>query len=92
MRSKLIKMRRQAGYTQYTIASIVGVSRSHYQQIENGVKNPSLSLAIKIKDALNYKEDDIFYNQKSPVSGRRGRPSKRYKPLSTTLYHKKEQK
>ena len=46
----------------------LGVSRSHYAQIESGDKNPSLKLSLKIKQALGYPYDDLFFNPKRPVS------------------------
>ena len=44
------------------------MSRSHYAQIESGDKNPSLKLSLKIKQALGYPYDDLFFNPKRPVS------------------------
>lgn len=68
MRKRLIGLRKGAGYTQQTFSDKLGVSRSHYAQIESGEKNPSLKLGLKIKGALNYEYDDIFFNPKRPVS------------------------
>lgn len=62
MRVKLQSLRQARGYTQQTFSDIIGISRNHYSQIETGDKNPSLKLAIKIKDGLNYHNDDIFEN------------------------------
>lgn len=67
MRVKLKKMREAAGYSQQSFADKVGISRSHYSQIETGEKEPSLKVGLKIKRALDYEKDDIFFNQKSPV-------------------------
>ena len=52
MRKKLQTLREGAGYTQQTFSERLGVSRSHYAQIESGDKNPSLKLSLKIKQAL----------------------------------------
>lgn len=68
MRKRLIGLRKGAGYTQQTFSYKLGISRSHYAQIESGEKNPSLELSLKIKGALNYEYDDIFFNPKRPVS------------------------
>ena len=54
MRKRLIGLRKGAGYTQQTFSDKLGISRSHYAQIESGEKNPSLKLSLKIKGALNY--------------------------------------
>ena len=83
MRSKLISIRRQRGYTQYTMAAALGISRTHYGQIETGAKNPALRIGIRIKQVLGYNNDDIFFNESSPKMGRRGRP-----PLKSSSPHK----
>lgn len=71
MRKKLQTLREGAGYTQQTFSERLGVSRSHYAQIESGDKNPSLKLSLKIKQALGYPYDDLFFNPKRPVSRHR---------------------
>jgi len=68
MRKKLQTLREGAGYTQQTFSERLGVSRSHYAQIESGDKNPSLKLSLKIKQALGYPYDDLFFNPKRPIS------------------------
>lgn len=60
MRTKLKALRIACGFSQYTFADALGISRSHYSQIETGDKAPSLALAIKIKSILGYASDDIF--------------------------------
>ncbi len=62
MRVKLQQLREARGYTQQTFSAVVGMSRSHYSQIETGEKQPSLQLALRIKRALDYYDDDIFDN------------------------------
>ncbi len=62
MRVKLKQLREARGYTQQTFSVVVGISRSHYSQIETGEKQPSLLLALRIKRALDYYDDDIFDN------------------------------
>lgn len=69
MRTKLVKLREMKGYTQATFSEAIGVSRSHYSQIETGEKDPSLRVSLKIKKVLDYQYDDIFFNRKRPVSG-----------------------
>jgi len=68
VRAKLQALRKAAGYTQQTFSEKVRVSRSHYSQIESGEKAPSLALSLRIKRALNYPYDDLFFNHKRPVS------------------------
>ena len=67
--SKAIREGRdRLGMSQEALAERLGVSRSHYAQIESGDKNPSLKLSLKIKQALGYPYDDLFFNPKRPVS------------------------
>lgn len=60
MRTKLKTLRKACGFSQYTFADALKISRSHYSQIETGDKTPSLTLALKIKKILGYSNDDIF--------------------------------
>ena len=62
MRTRLQQLRETYGFTQKTFSEAVGTSRSHYSQIETGEKCPSLRLAMRIKDALAYANDDLFEN------------------------------
>lgn len=62
MRTIMKQLRTQQGYTQKTFAQELGVSTSHYSQVETGDKQPSLNLSLRIKRALNYYGDDIFDN------------------------------
>ncbi|WP_027339965.1 helix-turn-helix transcriptional regulator [Halonatronum saccharophilum] len=60
MRLKLKKRRLEKGFTQKQLATKVGIHRATYSNIELGNKNPSFSVATKIKKELSTKEDDIF--------------------------------
>lgn len=60
MRVKLKRLREALGYTQQVFSVAVKTSRSHYSQVEAGNKQPSLRLAMRIKRALNYYDDDLF--------------------------------
>lgn len=62
MREKLISARKQKGLTQQEIAEMIGVSRTTYTGYEKGNYSPSLEKAVKIKEVLKYKNDDIFLN------------------------------
>lgn len=66
MRYKLKSLRIQLGLTQEYVASELSISRSAYTNIENGNKNPSLELGLKIKILFNYKSDDIFLKSNVP--------------------------
>jgi len=65
MRVKLQQLREAHGYTQQTFSNAIGISRSHYSQVETGEKQQSLKLALKIKRMLNYYDDDVFDNSTS---------------------------
>lgn len=69
MRTKLVKLREGRGYSQETFSKVVGISRSHYSQIETGDKMPSLEVALKIKRALDYPGDDIFFDHQRRATG-----------------------
>lgn len=64
MREILKQERMKKQLTQKELADKVGISRVHYTQIEKASnnKNPSLEVALKIKTALDYSNDDLFLN------------------------------
>lgn len=66
MRTKLKNKREELGFTQDELAKAVSIARTTYTNIELGLKNPSFEVAIKIKRALNYLNDDIFLNINVP--------------------------
>lgn len=66
MRVKLRELRAALGYNQTTFAQAVGISRTHYCQIESGEKDPSLKVSLRIKKQVGYNGDDIFLDRKCP--------------------------
>lgn len=60
---KLKKIRIKNGFTCYDMAIKLGISKPFYWQIENGKRNLSYKMAIKIASIFNMKPDDIFYNE-----------------------------
>lgn len=62
MRIILREQRKKVNMTQKDIANKVGISRSEYTNIEVGVRNPSFTLSLKLKDILGYRDDDLFKN------------------------------
>lgn len=46
--------------SQLEIAEILGISRTFYNQIENGTRNPSLSLAIDISKLFKIPVEVLF--------------------------------
>ncbi|MDK2811080.1 MAG: putative transcriptional regulator [Petroclostridium sp.] len=65
MRKKLKEIRIKRNLTQKELAELAKIDRVTYTNIELGNKNPSLSVARKIKDALQYEGDDIFFENNS---------------------------
>lgn len=60
MRNKLIEIRKKKGFTQEEMADKLNIARTTYTGYENGNFSPSLEIALKIKQILKYKNDDIF--------------------------------
>jgi len=63
MKSKIEQIRRDKKLTHEQIARAVGISRSFYTQIENGNRNPSLEVAIKLAQELDCKVEEIFFSK-----------------------------
>lgn len=63
MRHLLIEKRKKKKITQSKFAEMLGISRSTYSAYELGTIDPPLKVATKIKEILNYKNDDIFLNE-----------------------------
>lgn len=57
---KLKQLRVKEGLTIYDIASMIGISPSHYSLIENKKRNLTYDMAIKIAKVFHKKPDDIF--------------------------------
>lgn len=60
MRYLLIKKRKIKKLTQQEMADKLNISRSTYCAYETGKIDPPLKIATKIKEILNYKNDNIF--------------------------------
>lgn len=69
MRAKLRALRQERNLTIEETAKLLHCSRSHYSQVEYGDKNPSLKLALRIKQLFDYKDDDIFLSSYAPEKG-----------------------
>lgn len=62
MRNNLRRCRENKKMTQREVANILGISRSAYTNIERGIRNPSFTLSLRLKEVMGYKGDDIFEN------------------------------
>lgn len=60
MRVNMVNRRKELSLTQEEVANKSGIARTTYTNIELGDKNPSLAVALRLKKALNVKNDDIF--------------------------------
>ena len=63
-REWLIKKRLDRKLTQQQIADDVEIDRSFYNQIENGVRNPSVETAKKIANCLDF-DWAVFFEEKN---------------------------
>ena len=62
MRRNLKAARKAKKMTQLEVADAVHIERSYYTKIERGNRTPSLELALRIREVLGYKDDDMFLN------------------------------
>jgi putative transcriptional regulator len=59
-REWLKEIRKKQGYSVRQIAPKLGCSWTHYSDIENGRRNPSLDLAIKISKTYGFKVEKFI--------------------------------
>lgn len=52
MRFKLMKFRKMKKLTQEEMANLLGISRPHYSDIENGKTTPSIELGYKLQEVF----------------------------------------
>lgn len=60
MRRHLKEIRKMQKLTQLEVAKLVNIERSYYTKIERGQRNVPDDIALKLKEVLNYSNDDIF--------------------------------
>lgn len=60
MREYLRQRRHELGYTQEDCAKAAGIKRTTYTNIELGKKDPSLKVALRLKQFLKTDDDKIF--------------------------------
>lgn len=54
--------REKKALTQDNMARILGISRAFYGLIENGKRQPSYGLAVKMAECLGAKVEAVFFN------------------------------
>lgn len=59
-RNNLKRARLRAGLTQAQVATMAGLSRAAYTNIELGRKNPSLDTALRLAEVLGQSVEDLF--------------------------------
>lgn len=59
-REWLKAIRKKKGYSVREVAPLLGCSWTHYSDIENGRRNPSLDLAIKISQVYGFKVEKFI--------------------------------
>ncbi len=64
MRNNIQKARLNINMTQTSLAKQIGISRPQLSQIEHGVYNPSLRVALKISEILKISVNDLFKLEK----------------------------
>ena len=57
---KLKELRKQKNITLSELAKMTGISKSHLNYIENGIKEPTISVLVLIAKALNVKIDELY--------------------------------
>lgn len=75
MRSWLIQFRGIKGFTQKEVADKSGISRSHYNDIEHGRRNPSPETSEAIASTLGFDSILFFEERRRKTSQNKKRKS-----------------
>lgn len=67
-RSKLIKRRKEKGFTQEQMARLLRITRTTYANYETGYRNPNLKNIIEMKKILGVEDDRIFLPDNDTIS------------------------
>ena len=60
MNERLLQSRKDAKLTPEQLAKLASISKTHYQYIEYGKVDPSVSVALKLANALNKTVEELF--------------------------------
>ncbi len=74
VRTALVVRRQALHITQKQVASLAGISRSHYTKIEAGVRTPTLDIARRIACALRAGVDELFFDQTGDATSHSAAP------------------
>jgi transcriptional regulator with XRE-family HTH domain len=58
--ARIAAFRKERGMTQEDLAGACEMDRSYLSEIENGHKNPSVSVLLKIAEALSIKPSELI--------------------------------
>ena len=58
-------MRKNKHFTQTDLANLVGISTGYYSMLEAGRRQPSVKVAKKIAEILNFPWEDLFSEEKA---------------------------
>ena len=64
-RTKLIELRNAKGWKQKEIAGMLGITDSYYGMIENGIRNPTIKLGLRIVNIFGVSIEEIFFDAKT---------------------------
>lgn len=61
-RTKLIELRNAKGWKQKEVAEMLGITDSYYGMIENGLRNPTIKLGLRIAGVFGVSIEEIFFD------------------------------
>lgn len=67
-RSKLIKLRKEKGFSQEQMARLLKVTRATYANYETGYRTPSFKKIIEMKKILGTNDDKNFLQDNDTIS------------------------
>ena len=70
-RSKLIKLRKEKGFTQEQMARLLQITRAAYANYETGYRSPNLNSIIEMKKILGTDDDKIFLQDNDTKSNKK---------------------
>lgn len=69
-RIRLIKLRKEKGFTQEQMARLLKVTRTTYANYETGYRSPNLKNIIEMKRILGVEDDKIFLPINDTISNK----------------------
>lgn len=66
-----LRLRKERGWTQQTIADLIGISVGQVKKYEKGTSAPNLALLGKIATAFGVSADELVFEKGQGVAGRK---------------------